>query len=766
MKISKSLKITLYLITLLQLCYSGINAQNVGINNPNPHAKSLLDLTSTDKGLLTPRMTEAQRNAMFPAADGTAAGMIVYQTDNNSGYYYYNGSAWWMMSNEKSGWGVKGNSGTNPTTDYIGTSDYLPLVIKSNNTERMRITETGLIGVNINTPEAALHIKSNSITGFQNIKLTEAGNDWARLGFANDSSSNFWEIASHPENVDSISTMSLYHSTYGNVLTTFGNGKVGLSQSIPAAQLSLNNSLGNKLSIYGTYANMYGFGIQTSLMQIFSGHVNADIAFGYGNSLAFTENMRIKGNGNVGIGISTPTGKLHIAGNSVTGTQLIKLKETGNDYARVGLYNDSTSKFWEIAGSPNVTDSVSRLNIYHSSTGDLFSIFGNGRVGIQQSNPAALLSLSNTLGNKLSLFGSYNSMYGFGIQNNLLQMFSSQFASDIAFGYGNSLAFTENMRIRGNGNVGIGTTVPVQRLHVNGNINIPADSSYRINNFPVLFTKGFQSLSVGINAGLVNTGTANTFTGFQSGLANTSGGLNTFYGHFSGLSNQTGVNNTFIGKDAGKDNITGQGNTYVGLSAGTANDGNNNVFIGLQSGSSATSGSYNTFIGNASGGSSISGSNNVAIGNFANVAANTTNATAIGANSYAAISNSLVLGVSGTNVGIGVSSPTSTLEVNGFSKLGSNAPAIKTLKLNGITPSVAGGYNEILLSVSPAKIISISVMVEYAPNQFIPAGFKGFPGFEFYYYINALNRLGIQLMSGNSAAAVNLPYKVFIVYES
>src|SRR5262245_36520721 len=64
-------------------------AQNIGINNPAPHSKSLLDMTSTDKGVLVPRMTQAQRLAMFPAADATARGMLVYQTDNVAGFYYY-----------------------------------------------------------------------------------------------------------------------------------------------------------------------------------------------------------------------------------------------------------------------------------------------------------------------------------------------------------------------------------------------------------------------------------------------------------------------------------------------------------------------------------------------------------------------------------------------------------------------------------------------------------------------------------------------------
>jgi len=97
-------------------------AQNVGINNPAPHAKSLLDLTSTDKGLLAPRMTQAQRLAMFAAPDATAKGMLVYQTDNSTGFYYYDGAVWQNL-NSNAGWGLTGNAGTTPATNFMGTTD-------------------------------------------------------------------------------------------------------------------------------------------------------------------------------------------------------------------------------------------------------------------------------------------------------------------------------------------------------------------------------------------------------------------------------------------------------------------------------------------------------------------------------------------------------------------------------------------------------------------------------------------------------------------
>ena len=62
----------------------------VGVGTTTPDASSALDITSTTKGLLIPRMTETQRDAISPAATG----LMIYQTDGTAGFYYYNGSSW------------------------------------------------------------------------------------------------------------------------------------------------------------------------------------------------------------------------------------------------------------------------------------------------------------------------------------------------------------------------------------------------------------------------------------------------------------------------------------------------------------------------------------------------------------------------------------------------------------------------------------------------------------------------------------------------
>ena len=105
---------------------------------------------------------------------------------------------------------------------------------------------------------------------------------------------------------------------------------------------------------------------------------------------------------------------------------------------------------------------------YSPAANTRLTITAAGNVGIGQTYPGYPLSFADSLGAKISLFGQGTSHYGFGIQGSLLQIYSSGYGDDIAFGYGSSDSFTERMRVKGNGNVGIGTNSPSQKLTING----------------------------------------------------------------------------------------------------------------------------------------------------------------------------------------------------------------------------------------------------------------------------------------------------------
>ncbi|MDC0007366.1 fibrobacter succinogenes major paralogous domain-containing protein, partial [Winogradskyella sp.] len=62
----------------------------VGVGTTTPDNSAALDITSTTKGLLIPRMTADQRDAI----SSPATGLMIYQTDGTAGFYFYDGTVW------------------------------------------------------------------------------------------------------------------------------------------------------------------------------------------------------------------------------------------------------------------------------------------------------------------------------------------------------------------------------------------------------------------------------------------------------------------------------------------------------------------------------------------------------------------------------------------------------------------------------------------------------------------------------------------------
>jgi len=77
------MKKLLFPIAFLAFSYTAL--AQVGIGTITPDASSILDLTSTSKGLLAPRMTSAQRTAIA----SPATGLLVYQTDGTVATMHY-----------------------------------------------------------------------------------------------------------------------------------------------------------------------------------------------------------------------------------------------------------------------------------------------------------------------------------------------------------------------------------------------------------------------------------------------------------------------------------------------------------------------------------------------------------------------------------------------------------------------------------------------------------------------------------------------------
>lgn len=118
-------------------------AKGVSIGSTTAAASALLDITSTTKGILIPRMTLAQRNAISSPAEG----LQVYDNESHN-LHWYNGSAWKTFGDSASagggsGWALPGNAGTTSGNQFIGTTDNMALNVRTNNVVVARFDSLG-----------------------------------------------------------------------------------------------------------------------------------------------------------------------------------------------------------------------------------------------------------------------------------------------------------------------------------------------------------------------------------------------------------------------------------------------------------------------------------------------------------------------------------------------------------------------------------------------------------------------------------------------
>ncbi len=87
------MKWAVLLFTILMLSgFDNLFAQvSINTDGSQPDSSAMLDIKSTDKGILIPRMNQSQRDNI---SQPIATGLMIYQTDNTPGFYYYDGANW------------------------------------------------------------------------------------------------------------------------------------------------------------------------------------------------------------------------------------------------------------------------------------------------------------------------------------------------------------------------------------------------------------------------------------------------------------------------------------------------------------------------------------------------------------------------------------------------------------------------------------------------------------------------------------------------
>jgi hypothetical protein len=122
--------VSLLFISCLSWC------QSVGIGTVSPDASAQLEISSTNKGLLIPRMSMAERNAIVTPAKG----LMVYVSDDSSFYIHHN--SWHRLTPADEVWNLKGNTGI-ASDHFIGTNDIVPVKFKVDGVLRMQLDHEG-----------------------------------------------------------------------------------------------------------------------------------------------------------------------------------------------------------------------------------------------------------------------------------------------------------------------------------------------------------------------------------------------------------------------------------------------------------------------------------------------------------------------------------------------------------------------------------------------------------------------------------------------
>ncbi|QNH62340.1 hypothetical protein [Hymenobacter sediminicola] len=295
----------------------------VGVGTTTPDTNAALDIsagTAANKGLLVPRMTEAQRTALTT----TSQGMLVYQTTGlQPGFWYFQGGQWLPLGigsgTGAQSWLRAGNAGTNPATDFLGTTNAQDLVLRTNNTEKLRIDIDGTLfatsskGVVLNQADAPLITRGWD--KFTSGNYNGLGR-WGVFMEANTLTFGVPALGGKQFQWVSYDVTSARNTTF---MTLSQEGRLGIGTT-PALTLDALGSLGMRNGaawdhLYFTHdggtAFMNAGGAENGLAL----RVGSSGQGSYGDPTQnYRDVMRLLPNGNVGIGVTSPAQALEVNG--------------------------------------------------------------------------------------------------------------------------------------------------------------------------------------------------------------------------------------------------------------------------------------------------------------------------------------------------------------------------------------------------------------------------------------------------------------------
>jgi len=496
--------------SLLFILLKDAGAQNIGINatGATPAASAMLDVSAIDKGLLIPRVALTATNSASPVTAPTTS-LLVYNTatagispnDVAPGYYYWSGSAWiGLLSSASSlnAWNSLGNSGTNAATNFIGTTDNVDLVVKTNSNEKVRFTSAGNVGIGNNSPSYKFDVNGPIRTG-------KGSNTTGSLVFSNSTNDNTITLSSGISTTPYTLTLPTTQGAANTMLTNNGSGGLSWTTAATAGAWSATGNSGTSSStnFLGTTDNQ---ALSFRVNNLPSGKIEtsstANTAIGYqsGQSNTGTANTSFgsqtllantSGINNTAVGSSSLKGNLTGNGNTGVGASTLLLN-TGSSNTAVGTFAMQSNA----GGNNNAALGNSALSNNTSGTGN--TAVGSAAL---QSNVSGI---NNTaIGNgsfQLSTQGNSNTSVGaFALQNNNLG------GSNSGLGYG-ALGAT----VAGNNNTGLGYQAGITNTSGGNNTFVGYLADATLNNLTNATAIGYNAKVASSNSLVLGGTGANT----------------------------------------------------------------------------------------------------------------------------------------------------------------------------------------------------------------------------------------------------------------
>ena len=304
---------TLLLFALMGLVHTA-SAQNIAINTDGslPDASAILDITSTGKGFLAPRMTTTQQNAISLPAKG----LLIFNTTDNM-FKVNTGTAaspfWSTLGISANNWLVTGNSGTSSASNFLGTIDNVSLRFKSNNIERMVLDSTGKVGIGTSAPASDFTISQSSglstakgmrFTG-NSLGGTSSGTGFSMaLGYNATDNKQLW--------LGDADYLGNSAATFFRIASINGVSSIDAVSGDNLARRSLALGVGGD----GNSAIVLGSDFNALAPSSYV-WANGNMAIGNGLRSNAAPSNGLLVQGNTGIGVTSPTAVLHLKGGTV-----------------------------------------------------------------------------------------------------------------------------------------------------------------------------------------------------------------------------------------------------------------------------------------------------------------------------------------------------------------------------------------------------------------------------------------------------------------